>query len=251
MRMLERMLIDAGVSFEWDCYGDTSTSYAKRIITKFKHIKFKGVTNTPTEVVKQYDYLVQLSDTEGYPYSIYEALAQKVPVIVTDFPSIHEMVIDGVNGYILKRDNIELDVNKLLTIPVITEFKEKSTEKDWINFLDMATKKTAQKGTAKTTGHSKAKGSTQAQSETVNVLQSNQTETNPVSKQDVVNALNEKGQAQANTNKPAEKTVAVKVTRRYHDTLLDKVLEVGATHEVTEKRAKELKRAKVAEIAAD
>lgn len=143
MLQLEAMLKAAGISFIWDCYGDTSTRHARQIIRQFKYVKFKGITKAPQQVMRQYDYLVQLSDTEGFPYSIYEAMQVMVPVIATDFPSVHEMITDGVNGYILKMDLSNFNTDKIKTIPVIKSFREKSNEKDWINFLDMATKRTA------------------------------------------------------------------------------------------------------------
>lgn len=138
MLLLEKTLHESGIEFEWHCFGDLNTNHAREIVKKFKHIKFNGITNKPLEVMKQYDYLVQLSDTEGFPYSIYEAMQQCVPVIATDFPSIHEMIENGVNGYIVSKDLSNFDVNKIINnIPVIQKFKEKSTEKDWIKFLNM------------------------------------------------------------------------------------------------------------------
>lgn len=143
MLQLEALLRLSGIAFSWDCYGDTSTKYAKQVMPRFKHVKFKGVTQQPKQVMKQYNYLVQLSDTEGFPYSIYEAMQQKLPVIATDFPSIHEMITDGDNGYILDMDLGNFDPKKIIRIPVIKSFTEKSNEQDWINFLDMAkTRKT-------------------------------------------------------------------------------------------------------------
>lgn len=51
------------------------------------------------------DYLVQLSDTEGYSYSIVEALSVGTPVIVTDIPVAGEQgVVDGKTGFVLPMD---------------------------------------------------------------------------------------------------------------------------------------------------
>ena len=48
------------------------------------------------------DYLVQLSDTEAFSYSILESLCLGTPVIITPIPSSIEMgVKNGLNGYIL------------------------------------------------------------------------------------------------------------------------------------------------------
>lgn len=50
------------------------------------------------------DYLVQLSDYEGYCYSVVEALCVGTPVIVSDIPVFHELGVNDTNGFILKKD---------------------------------------------------------------------------------------------------------------------------------------------------
>lgn len=64
-------------------------------------------------LIKSADYLVQLSDTESFCYSAYEALQRQVPVILTDFPEAFNIVDDGENGYIIKRDLSDLDLDKI------------------------------------------------------------------------------------------------------------------------------------------
>ena len=44
---------------------------------------------------------------EGHPWVIVEALAAGLPIISTDHGAIIESVIDGVNGYIVKKNNPE------------------------------------------------------------------------------------------------------------------------------------------------
>jgi glycosyltransferase involved in cell wall biosynthesis len=64
------------------------------------------------------DYLVQLSDNEGFCYSVVEALTQDVPVIVTPCPVFEEIgLVDGVNCYKVPFDMKDFDVKKLLNIP--------------------------------------------------------------------------------------------------------------------------------------
>ena len=58
------------------------------------------------------DYLVQLSDTEGYGFSVVEALSLGVPVIVTNCPVFKELgLVDRKNAFILPfgMDNIPVD----------------------------------------------------------------------------------------------------------------------------------------------
>lgn len=67
-----------------------------------------------TDYIANSDALVQLSDNEGYCYSVVEALCLGVPVIVTDCPVFRELgVIDGVNGIIIKHDLSNLDVERI------------------------------------------------------------------------------------------------------------------------------------------
>ena len=48
------------------------------------------------------DYLVQLSDAEGYCYAVVEALCVGTPVIVTDCPVFKELnIVDKVNSFVL------------------------------------------------------------------------------------------------------------------------------------------------------
>lgn len=63
-------------------------------------------------LISMADYLVQLSDTESFCYSAYEALIMGKPVIITDFPESKNIVKQGKNGYIIPRD--ESKYNKTL-----------------------------------------------------------------------------------------------------------------------------------------
>lgn len=69
------------------------------------------------EYIKKADYLVQLSDSEAFCYSIVEALIEGTPVITTPLPVLSEIgVEEGKNAYIVPFD-MDFDVNKLLEIP--------------------------------------------------------------------------------------------------------------------------------------
>ena len=57
------------------------------------------------DYIKKADYLIQLSDNEGFCISVIESLMIGTPVIVTDCPVFRELgVINGVNGFILDFD---------------------------------------------------------------------------------------------------------------------------------------------------
>lgn len=72
--------------------------------------------NIQDEIVKA-DFLIQLSDNEGYCYSVIEALANNIPVIVTPVPVFKELKVNEENSIILNFDCSNLDevINKIQT----------------------------------------------------------------------------------------------------------------------------------------
>ena len=67
-----------------------------------------------SEYIKQANYLVQLSDAEGFCYSIVEALELGTPAIVTDLPVLSEIgAIDGENVHVLPFDMKNIDIDKI------------------------------------------------------------------------------------------------------------------------------------------
>lgn len=116
-RMLKlcQMLDNAGIPFEWDIYTKLPDTFNSKSVTLHAPI------NNVVDKVAEADYLVQLSDTEGYCNSVVEALACQVPVIVTPVPSILEIgVKDGENGYVVPFD-MDFDVKKLKKIPKVAK----------------------------------------------------------------------------------------------------------------------------------
>lgn len=141
-RILKMAELMKGVDYVWNIFGDTSNNYAKSIIpklNKYKQINICGITSEPLQEIVKHDYLVQLSDTEGFPYSVYESLQCLTPVISTDYPSVHELITNGKNGYIFDMELSNFDVEIIKKVPKITNFNEKSTENDWFDFLKQIT----------------------------------------------------------------------------------------------------------------
>lgn len=70
------------------------------------------------EYIKKADYVVQLSDTEAFCYTLVESLLEGTPLICTDLPVLAELGIkDGENAHVLPMDLSEYDVTKLLDVP--------------------------------------------------------------------------------------------------------------------------------------
>lgn len=111
MLKLAEMFANAKINFIWLNFSDAPLKNAP-----------KGFINVGTfhdmqPYIEKADYLVQLSDQEGFGYSVLEALIHKTAVICTPFSTTKELgVLDGVNGYIVPFD-MNFNVEKLLNIP--------------------------------------------------------------------------------------------------------------------------------------
>lgn len=80
------------------------------------------------------DYLVQLSDNEGYCYSVVEALCVGTPVIVTDIPVFKEIGVNENNGFILDFDLSNVSVEKIYK--GLPKFEYKPKEDNWKDILE-------------------------------------------------------------------------------------------------------------------
>ena len=87
--------------------------------------------------IKMADYLVQLSDSEAFGYSIVEALELGTAIITTPLDVLPELGIkEGEHGYIVPFEVDDFDCSKLLDIPQF-EFKWDNTKiiKKWRKIL--------------------------------------------------------------------------------------------------------------------
>ncbi len=139
MLQLAEQLEKANIKYIWNIWGGKDTIPQKAIVNKFKNLKsviFHGITTEPLKEIAKADYLVHLSSSEGFCYSIYEAMQMKTPCVITPFESGQEQIIDGVNGYVIPFDMQGIDLKKIATnIPKITEFKELGKESDWLEII--------------------------------------------------------------------------------------------------------------------
>lgn len=97
-----------------------------------------------TDYIADADYLIQLSDTESYSYSMVEALILGTPVVITELPILDEMgVIDGVNGFVVKFDLSNLDevVDKMWNSNLKGfKYKKNESNKEYLKILGEETK---------------------------------------------------------------------------------------------------------------
>ena len=128
MQQLAAALDAAGVRYVWTIYTDSN------LRINSPNVLYAGTRLDIRDYVADADYLVQLSDTEGYPYSLLEALCLGTPVIVTDLPSNPDsQVVDGVNGWVLPFDMSEIPVEKI--VRGLKKFRYEPREDRWGDIL--------------------------------------------------------------------------------------------------------------------
>ena len=128
MKLLAERMRAAGITFTWDCFSDVDP--------QIKGITHRDMTDDIRHVYKAADYVVQLSDSEGFCYSIVEALECGTPCIVTDMSVLKEIgFLDGEHGYIFPMD-MSRDVNCIRNIPKVNyTFSNDESIRQWKNLI--------------------------------------------------------------------------------------------------------------------
>ena len=136
MLTLARMLETNHIPFLWFNFSDGKLQNAPK---GFVNV---GTTEDVQPFIARADYLVQLSDAEGFCYSLVEALINNTPVICTPFKTTEELgVISGVNGYVDPFD-MNFDVNRLLDVPQFEyEYDNKPMISKWRKILGKKAKR--------------------------------------------------------------------------------------------------------------
>lgn len=120
----------AGKSFVWflGCSLEQATPEVRRTLTSMPEFIILPPKADNKKLISHCDYLVQLSDTESFCYSAFEALQRGVPVILTRFPEAYNIVEQGKNGYLVEMDLSDLDIDKI--------FNHKPKKVDYIDRCD-------------------------------------------------------------------------------------------------------------------
>lgn len=115
MIKLGEALNKAGIPYIWLIFtNDTKAIQNENIIYMQPRLDIRNY-------IAEADYLVQLSDTEAYSYSVLESLLLGTPVITTPIPSFKEM---GIIGYTIDYDMQNIPVNDIYNkIPKVDNFK--------------------------------------------------------------------------------------------------------------------------------
>lgn len=128
MQKLIDALEAAGIPFLWTIYSDSPKPFnSENVIVCKPRLDI-------IEYIANADYLVQLSDSEGYCYSIVEALSVGTPVIVSDFKVAKEIGVEnGKNGFILPMDMSDIPVKEIYK--GLKKFTYKPPEDHWGDLL--------------------------------------------------------------------------------------------------------------------
>lgn len=112
-RIIESLSRITDINIEWIHFGDGQKFSELRDLAEKKLPEnilwvFKGATPN-IKIIEYYkstyvDVFVNVSESEGIPVSIMEALSFGIPVIATKVGGVSELVCDGKNGYLLSSD---------------------------------------------------------------------------------------------------------------------------------------------------
>lgn len=129
-RKLCHMMQDAGIYYKWLYFGD------KKMLKEPDGMIYCGCDLDIKPYIKAADYVVQLSGSEAFSYTMLESLSLNTPLICTPLEQNDEMFIrDGENAYVVPFD-MEFDVRKILDIPQFKyELNDKPLLNDWMDIL--------------------------------------------------------------------------------------------------------------------
>ncbi len=125
---LATALEKANIPYEWIIFSNKKNSMANH-----PSIIFKSPELDIYDYLRRADYVVQLSDTESFCYTMVEALTLGTPVIVCPWPCLKELGVNETNAFILPFDMKDIPVQEIYTKEF--DFKYKVPEDDWGNLL--------------------------------------------------------------------------------------------------------------------
>ena len=130
MRKLCDMLNKSGIRFMWLNFSDGNLKNPP------KNFFNMGISLDMESIIQKADYVVQLSDSECWSYTVLEALTNGTPLICTPFQSAFEMgVQDGVNAHVIPFD-MDFDVNILREVPEFAYgYDNNAIRKQWEQIL--------------------------------------------------------------------------------------------------------------------
>lgn len=99
-------LRDRGYCFRWYIVGDgpqkTMLEGLSTHLNLQEYVYFTGYQSNPYPYIKYADLFVLASKYEGMPMVVSEALILATPVVVTEYASAGEQIVQGYNGFIVE-----------------------------------------------------------------------------------------------------------------------------------------------------
>ena len=113
-------LINKSISWELDFVGNFTDKnlvrYLKSLVSSLKLTKkifFLGQKNDVNFYVKNADIGVLTSNEEGFSNSLLEYMSFSLPVVVTDVGGNSDVVNDNINGFLVKKNDVDELANRL------------------------------------------------------------------------------------------------------------------------------------------
>ncbi len=131
MKILAKKLNAANIPFIWLVFTNNTD-----VKSDIKNVIFMPSQLKITDYIADADYLIQLSKTEAFAYSLVESLALGTPVLATNFAAASEMgLVDGKTGYIFNMEMDNIDVDKIYNHIPKVEYTIKTSDKEWKELL--------------------------------------------------------------------------------------------------------------------
>lgn len=132
MIKLAEALRKANIEFIWFVFSHQDTKLVDGMVKMPETLNVK-------DFIAKCDYLVQLSDSEGFGYSIVEALEMGVPVITTPISVLKELGFkENEDGYIVPFDMEDINPERFLERPESAKYRGDTNadiQKKWIKLL--------------------------------------------------------------------------------------------------------------------
>lgn len=128
-------------------YGESESIYKNYIKTnKIENVQILGPTETPHFFYRQASIFMMTSRYEGLAVTLLEALQYRcIPLAYNTFSSIHDIIIDKLNGYIMPAFNEDLYVHQLVSLMKDYNLRGKLMDNSLITLEKFTTEKITDK----------------------------------------------------------------------------------------------------------
>ena len=120
--------------WSWDVFGDGDL---KEVLQKqindsglTANLTLKGQVSDLYDRYREYAFMVMTSRYEGFPMTLIEGAANRLPLVSFDIPTgPDEIIMDGMNGYLIDKNSDGDMINKIIKLMDDTELRENMSDK--------------------------------------------------------------------------------------------------------------------------